>query len=104
MGIRRRYGLLDLDRLCWRLATGDLEEVRRNMEAALNDAIARGEVKREGIWTESLAVGSAGFAERIKPMVLTRRETEVVEMEGGGSVLQESPPPYGQKTSPKNAA
>jgi hypothetical protein len=73
-------------------------------EAALNDAIARGEGKREAIWTESLAVGSAGFVERIKPMVLTRRETEVVEMEGGVSVLQECPGPYGQKTSPKNAA
>ena len=28
MGVRRRYGLLDLDCLCWRLATGDIEEVR----------------------------------------------------------------------------
>jgi len=31
----------------------------------------------EPIWTESLAVGSGGFVEKIKPMVLSRRETEV---------------------------
>jgi putative transposase len=75
LGKRRRYRLVDWERLCWRLATGDLEEVRHNLEAALNDAIAQGEVKREAIWTESLAVGSVGFVQRIEPMVLTRRET-----------------------------
>jgi len=101
---RRRYRLLDVDRLCWRLARGDIEEVRRNLEAALADEIARAGAKREPIWTESLAVGSAGFVEKVKPMVLTRRETEVIEREEGVSVLEESPPPYGQKASPKSGA
>jgi len=101
-GTRRRYCLLDLDRLCWRLGTDDVQEVRRNLEAALADAIARGELKREPIWTESLALRSAGFMEKIKPMVLSRRETEVIHTADGVSVLQESAPPYGQKTSPKN--
>jgi len=104
MGIRRRYRLLDWERLCWRLATDDLEELRGNLQAALADAIARGEVKREPMWTESLAVGSAEFVEKIKPMVLTRRETEVIQSGEGISVLQESAPPYGQKTSLKNDA
>ena len=104
MGMRRRYRLLDLDRLRWRLATGDIEDVRSNLEAALADEIARGGAKREPIWTGSLAVGSAGFVEKVKPMVLTRRETEVIEREEGVSVLEESPPPYGQKASPKSGA
>ena len=103
MGRRRRYRLLDLDRLYWRLATDDAEEVRRNMEAALTEAIARGELKREPSWTESLAVGSAGFVEKIKPMVLSRRETEVTDIGDGVNVLQESASPYGQETSPKRA-
>ena len=93
-----------MDRLCWRLGTGEVQEFRRNLEAALADAIACGELKREPIWTESLAVGSAGFVEKVKPMVLTRRETEVIEREEGVSVLEESPPPYGQKASPKSGA
>ena len=101
MGRRRRYRLLDLDRLCWRLATDDIEEVRRNLEAMLADAIARGELKREPIWTESLAVGSGGFVERTQPMVLSRRETQIVEL-GDVSVLQEQSVPYGQKHSWKN--
>ena len=104
MGDRRRYRLLDLERLCWRLATVDVGELRRNLEAGLGDAIARGEVKREAIWTESLAVGSAGFVETIKPMILTRRETEVVELGDGVSVLREPPSPYGLETGSKKAA
>jgi putative transposase len=103
MGGRRRYRLLDMDRLCWRLATEDVEEVRRHLEAALADTIGRGALKREPIWTESLAVGSAGYVEKIKPMVLSRRETQVIEMEEGVSVLQEVAPPYGRETVPKNA-
>ena len=102
MGHRRRYRLLDLDRLYWRIATDDAEEVRRNLEAALRDGIGRGEVKREPIWTESLAVGSAGFVEKSKPMVLSRRETEVIEMGDGVNVLREAPSPYGQETSSKS--
>ena len=101
-GGRRRYRLLDMDRLFWRLATDNAEEIQGNLEAALADAIARGELKREPIWTESLAVGSAGLVEKIKPMVMSRRETEVIGMEEGVSVLQESASPYGQETAPKN--
>jgi putative transposase len=95
MGIRRRYRLVDLERLCWRLAADDIQQVRCNLEAALAEAIARGEMKREPIWTESLAVGSSGFLERIKPMVLSRRETEVLAVGDGMSVLQEGAPRYG---------
>ena len=58
MGMRRRCRLLDLDRLRWRLATGDIEDVRSNLEAALADEIARGGAKREPIWTERVAPGS----------------------------------------------
>jgi putative transposase len=101
-GKRRRYRLLDLDRLCWRLATSDVEEVRRNLQSALTDAIARGQVKREPIWTEGLAVGSAGFVEKVKPLVLSRRETEVIGLGQGVSVLQEAPSPYRAETGRKS--
>ena len=35
------------------------------------------EVKREPRWTESLAVGSLSLVERIKPLILSRRETKL---------------------------
>ena len=65
--------------------------------------IAGGELKREPIGTESLAVGSAELVEKIKPMVLCRRETEVTEIGDGVNVLQASPCAYGDETSPKSA-
>ena len=37
MGQRQRYRLLDLERLCWRLATETVEEVRANLEAAFQE-------------------------------------------------------------------
>ena len=35
MDTRQRYGLIDLERLCWRLGTASLEEVRSNLEVCL---------------------------------------------------------------------
>ena len=104
MGGRQRYRVLDLERLCWRLGTGSLEEVRKNLEASLAERIARGQMKRETCWTESLAVGSAGFVEKFKPADFSRRETRIVEAEEGAWALQETASPYGQKTGSKIAA
>jgi hypothetical protein len=50
-------------------------------------------------WTESLAVGTAGFVERIKRLRLARTETEVTETAHGQMALQEWPAPYGQETA-----
>ncbi|MCL5097334.1 MAG: transposase [Candidatus Omnitrophica bacterium] len=105
MGLRRRYRLIDLDRLCWRLGAGNLEEVRRNLEASLAERIARDRMEREPRWTESLAVGSAGFVEKIKPLILSRQQTEVVEAGKDFWVLKEQPAiPYSQKTGAKSDA
>lgn len=103
MGERTRYRLLDLDRLCWRLGTDDLVGVRKNLEASLAEALAREKVCREPCWTESLAVGSAGFVERIQPLILSRLETEIVQGTEGLWILQERGAAYSAKTGPKIA-
>ena len=104
MGRRKRYGLVDVERLSWRLGTAELEPVRRNLETSLREAIAKEQMKREPIWTESLAVGSAGFVEKIKPLILSRRETEVIEGGDGMSVLRECPAVYGAESGPEKRA
>ena len=103
MGNRQRYRLIDLERLCWRLRADNVEEVRKNLIASLAQRIARAEVKREGRWTESLAVGSLEFVEKVKPLILFRRKTEMVPTADDVWVLQEAVIPYGQKTGMKNA-
>lgn len=98
MGQRQRYRVVDLERLCWRLRAGSLDDLRRNLTASLEERIAQGGAKREPCWTESLAVGSPGFLEKIRPLILSRRETEIVESSGGDVwALREAPVPYGQE-------
>lgn len=105
MGTRTRYRVLDLDRLCWRLGVDDLEELRRNLAVSLAERIARDEVEREPCWTESLAVGSVGFLEKVQGQILSRRETVIVQTTDSPVwVLQEPQTAYGQETGPKNAA
>jgi hypothetical protein len=80
------------------------EEVRKNLEVSLAERMARDQMKREACWTESLAVGSAGFVEKFKPADFSRRETQIVEAGEGAWALQETATPYRQKTGPKIAA
>jgi putative transposase len=95
VGQRQRYRLLDLDRLCWRLRAGSLADLRAGLERGLADAVARDERRREAWWTESVAVGRPDFLERIRPMILSRRELETIEPENGVWVLRELEVPYG---------
>src|ERR1041385_1385708 len=104
MGHRQRYRLLDLDRLCWRLRANSVDEVQMNLDASLTERLSQDAVKREGHWTESLAVGSRRFVERIEPRIRSRLEMEVLPVVENIWELREGTSPYGQKTAPKNAA
>ena len=61
-------------------------------------------MKRQPFWTESLAVGSLGFVEKVKPLILLRRRTERVPTTDDTWVLQEAVVPYGQKTGVKKTS
>jgi putative transposase len=66
MGERKRYRVVDVERLCWRLQVGDVEEVRKNLEVSLAERIASDEMRRQECWTESLAVGSREYVKRME--------------------------------------
>jgi putative transposase len=97
MGRRQRYRLVNLERLCWRLGTASLQEVRKNLELTLQETIVRDQMKREACWTESLAVGSKSYLQEIQPLILSRQETGLVQESEAVWVLQEQPIAYGQK-------
>jgi hypothetical protein len=59
--------------------------------------MARDRVKRESYWTESLAIGSHGFVERMARQVKWRRETETMKGSEDVWVLRESEVPYSPK-------
>jgi hypothetical protein len=79
MGDRRRYRLVDLEQLCWRLGAVNIGDVRRNLAAALDEMIARQQMKRTVCWTEALAVGSVDFLKQVQPLILSRRQTDMVQ-------------------------
>jgi len=100
LGKRRRYRLLDIERLCWRLRTDDLSELRRSLEWSLADRISRNQLKRELCWTQALAVGSKQFVKAMQPGIAVRREV-VIEESGDSWVLREDAMPYNQKAASK---
>jgi hypothetical protein len=67
----------------------------------LEETIIRDELKRAAYWTESLAVGSPAFLERVQPLIVSRRETEIEETAEHVWTLSETAVPYGQKTGVK---
>ena len=100
MGGRRRNRLLDLDKLLWLLRAGSVEEFRLTLQTALEEAMAKDQLKREPTWTECLAVGSQGYVEKIESEARNRQRLQC-EQEGGVWVLRdEHGPLYGAKNEP----
>jgi len=65
VGHRKRYRLLDFDRLLESLGVSTLREYRLLQEQGIEDAIQRRELERQAVWTEALAVGNQQFVERV---------------------------------------
>ena len=86
------------------MGTDRLEEVRTHLDFTLQKAMAEDPIKRQGCWTESLAVGGLCFLQRVKLLILSRRETEIVEAGAELWVLKENEIPYGQKRPRKTSA
>jgi putative transposase len=100
MGCRKRNRLLDIDKLLWLLRASSVAEFRLHLNAALEEAIAKDQLRREPKWTESLAVGSQAFVERIENTVRNRQETEC-SREDGLWILRED---HGLIFRPQNEA
>jgi len=63
LGERKRYRILNIDRLCESLGGVSERQLRRWYADTVEQRIAQGQMQREPIWTDSLAVGSEGFVE-----------------------------------------
>ena len=96
MGHRRRYRLLDLDQVCAAVGAKDLREFREHYERAIEERLARDIVAREPQWTESLAVGSRAFVERISAQLGHRRRLDIQSLANSENswTLREDNSPY----------
>jgi len=98
MGIRKRYRLLNPDRLLESLEIANLSAFRGLYEEAIARRIREKQLAREAHWTESLAVGSQTFVEDAKQHYSSRLRFDVEGSCGGSDstwTLRESREPYG---------
>ena len=65
MGLRKRYRLMDMDRLLELIGPMEPERFREDYESKIEEKMNRGPLERDRKWTESIAVGSRAFVDRI---------------------------------------
>ena len=75
MGHKKRNRLLNITQLLELLGGVEISEFRRHYEKLVMERIEKDSMKREGQWTESLAVGGQEFIARMQPLIRNRRET-----------------------------
>lgn len=83
-GLRRRYRILDIDRLLELAGHRSLGALAEAHQAAISDAIAAHRLERKSYWTQSIAVGDESFVRSISHQSRHRRRW-VVLRNGDGS-------------------
>jgi putative transposase len=94
VGERKRYTFLDVPEVISRYGNTEIVKFRENYRYAIDEAIARQELKRDPLWTESIAIGSESFAKRIEEETLNRRELTVETGPSNRWCVKEAPAAY----------
>ena len=89
MGLRQRFGMLDVRGLLEALGGVKAVDFRHQYEALLVEQLAKDQVKRDPQWTESIAVGSEGYVREMEGRIHGRQQL-VVEGGGGTWILKEA--------------
>jgi putative transposase len=93
-GERERYRLLQVDRLVRLLDLPDRQSFARIHKQRIEEAIRAGRLKRESVWTESIAVGSREFVESIASGIRWRKNLKTAITEDGAVYLREDHAKY----------
>ena len=86
---RKRYSLIDHGRLHAFAGSSSGEHFRSSHMAWIDEALRADACQRKSRWTESIAVGSRGFAARIKEELGYRARGRRIEESATGSELRE---------------
>ncbi len=102
VGVRKRYRLLDLDRLVAAIGMGDVTSFRRCYSEVLEEKLAAGRLERQPYWTDSLAVGSEAFVTSAQQHFGRRQTFEVRERDPDTALwtIKEPPSAYNAISPP----
>jgi putative transposase len=93
-GRRKRFRLLDTDRLAELLDLADIRSLAEIHQQRILEAIKNARLIREGIWTESIAVGGESFLKEIIAKNRKRKRLYMAATEDGDWHLKENPARY----------
>ncbi len=91
-GKRFRYLLIDKSKLMGLLGINSTDELRRIYEIWVKENLSSERLKRESMWTESIAIGDRDFVEKFKKKLdlkVKYRKIEETEDNKGGFLLKE---------------
>jgi len=88
-GGRQRYCLLEIDRLVDVLGLSDRESLAEIHRQRIDEAIRARRLTREGIWTESIAVGSEKFLTIVASRIKTRMKLKIARTMDGSWYVRE---------------
>jgi putative transposase len=91
---RKRYRLLDIDRLVGQLGLVDRKLLREFHQQRITEAIKGERLHREGIWTESIAVGSEAFLRQIAAGTKVRNRLYIAPAKNGSWYMKEDQATY----------
>jgi putative transposase len=104
VGRRSRYRILDME--CVLKWQGGIprDGFAQSYSAAIDESIARRELERNPVWTESIAVGSKAFVRSVSEKLRRRKRLYQEEVSDGLWAVREDPVPYNSFSTPKMQA
>ena len=90
----KRYAVIDGRALRDFFAVSDPEHFRQEHRSWVDAELKGDAEKRNSLWSESLAVGSKGFVEKIQQQLGVRAKGRSVVLEKEGNALKEAQAPY----------
>lgn len=110
MGQRERYRILAIPRLLDLLGGWDEATFRKRYNEEIEYALQAGALKREGNWSECIAVGSEEFIQQMSQTIEARQRLQVESAELANGLMvwtvneaPTPPTPYGSNSTPKAA-
>jgi REP element-mobilizing transposase RayT len=100
---RERYGLVDYEGLRGLLDFGPMVDLAEPYRGWVEESLRGSDRRRDGKWSESIAVGSESFVSMTKEKLgMKAKGREVVGGGDGSYELREAPAPYQGSLGPKN--
>ncbi len=94
VGTRKRYRILEMDRLVELLGLSDRESLSEIHQRRILEAITTGSLSREGLWTQSIAVGSESFLREIISKNRRRKRLKIARTDDGSWYVREDSVQY----------